>query len=327
MLRLIALCLFFTASSALAQFCNGSDQRAGLTAPEQAELTKRLATRAYPDGNLWQAQRGDRVITLIGTLHIGGEALTPLRDKAAPYVRQSEALMVEATPEGERALQAQMARDPSLAFLMEGPTLIDLLPAPLWEKIAKAAQERGIPAPMAAKFQPWFLSLSLAIPPCAMQEIASGSLGLDKQLMAVATQSNIPVLALEDALETIKLLSSDPLETQLEYLALGIYDAQLAEDGLATLTNLYLEGAHAASIEVSRILARRTVPIAADAFDALFDEAMEVLLDRRNLAWIDRIEAHPGQTLAVAFGAGHLSGELGILKLLEDRGYSLQRID
>ena len=327
MLRLLVLCLCLTASTAFSQVCNGADQRESLTPAEQKELTRRLENRPYPEGNLWQAQKGERTITLIGTLHVGGEALAPLREQAAPYVRAAEVLMVEATPEGERALQAQMARDPSLVFLTEGPSLIDLLPAPLWEKIAKAARERGIPGPMAAKFQPWFLSLSLALPACAMQEIASGAFGLDKQMMAVASDASVPVIALEDALETIALLSSDPLETQLEYLALGVYDSKLAEDGLATMTNLYLEGAHASSIEISRLLARRTIPIDAAKFDALFDEAMETLLDRRNIAWIDRIEAHPASVMAIAFGAGHLSGEQGILALLENRGYSLRPID
>lgn len=327
MLRLIVLFLAFSASAVLAQTCAGTDQRTYLSSDERSELATRLSAYAFPEGNIWQARRGERTLTLIGTLHVGGDALSPVFQRAAPFVAQAEALLVEATPEGEQALARQLASDPSIAFLTEGPTLIDLLPAPLWEKIANAARERGIPAVMAAKSQPWFLSLSLAVPACAMRDLAGGALGLDKQLMAVAKENGVPLVALEDPLETIALLSADPLEVQLEYLALGVYDTQLAEDSLATLTALYLEGEHAASIEVSRFLARRSVPIETAEFDALFDEAMEVLLDKRNLEWIERIEENPSETLAIAFGAGHLSGPNGMLSLLQERGYHLTRID
>lgn len=327
MLRFIAFFVALTAGGAFAQSCTGIDQRDTLTLKEQNALSQHLEKVPYPSGNLWQARRGDRTLTLIGTLHVGGNLLAPIAQRATPHVKTADLLMVEATPEDEKAVQQHLAANPAMAFLVEGPTLIDLLPESLWEKVSTAASERGIPSAIAAKSQPWFLALSLAIPPCAMQDIAKGQFGLDKQLMAVARDKTVPVVALEDPLETIALLSSDPLDIQLEHLALGIFDTQLAEDGLATLTALYLEGEHAASIEISRLLARRSAPLDPAEFDALFDETMETLLDQRNLRWIERIESRSETNIAIAFGAGHLSGTAGILALLKNRGYSLTRLD
>ena len=49
------------------------------------------------------------------------------------------------------------------------------------------------------------------------------------------------------------------------------------------------------------------------------------LLVGRNRAWMPRILDHPGDTVVVAVGAAHLSGEDGVLQLLEHAGYRLDR--
>lgn len=326
MFRLYLTIFLFCGTFAHAQFCQGTDQRPYLTDAERQEIAQRIENVPFAEGNVWTATKGDRVLSLIGTVHLGSPALDPLTDAVAPLLNGADALLVEATPEGERALKTRIATDPDLAFLTSGPTLIDLLPPDLWAEIAEAARARGIPGPMAAKFQPWFLSLSLAIPPCAVKAVASGALGLDKRLMAMADDLDIPVKALEDPIETIKMLSSDPLETQLSYLALGIYDSAVAEDSLATLMAQYLEGKHTASMETARILARRHLSIPDAEFDALFDEAMDLLLVSRNHAWMDRIEAEPGQSVVIAFGAAHLGGQEGVLSLLAARGYKIEPV-
>ncbi len=53
-----------------------------------------------------------------------------------------------------------------------------------------------------------------------------------------------------------------------------------------------------------------------------------LLMTERNRAWIPVIEAaaEDGPVLA-AFGALHLSGETGVLALLEREGFTLQRLD
>ena len=55
---------------------------------------------------------------------------------------------------------------------------------------------------------------------------------------------------------------------------------------------------------------------------AVFDE---VLLKRRNHAWMPRILSREEEQLVVAVGALHLSGEEGVLNLLAQAGYALTR--
>jgi uncharacterized protein YbaP (TraB family) len=57
-------------------------------------------------------------------------------------------------------------------------------------------------------------------------------------------------------------------------------------------------------------------------------EVSEVLIYRRNEAWLPRVEAclsESGSHL-VAVGAAHLVGERGILRALGDRGYDVRQL-
>ena len=46
-----------------------------------------------------------------------------------------------------------------------GPTLTDQLPPEVWTDLSTALANRGIPAFMAAKFRPWYISVMLGMPP------------------------------------------------------------------------------------------------------------------------------------------------------------------
>jgi hypothetical protein len=57
------------------------------------------------------------------------------------------------------------------------------------------------------------------------------------------------------------------------------------------------------------------------------EEEREVLFDKRNKIFADRIDTMIQNTpTLVAFGAGHLMGEPGVIQLLEDKGYELKPV-
>ena len=56
----------------------------------------------------------------------------------------------------------------------------------------------------------------------------------------------------------------------------------------------------------------------------LFSEEQAVFLDDRNKKWIPQIEAYIKENRTfIAVGAGHLGGPNGVIRLLEERGYTL----
>ena len=93
-----------------------------------------------------------------------------------------------------------------------------------------------------------------------------------------------------------------------------------------TLMHQYFAEEHAAALEVSRIVALRDTPMTQDAFDAAWDAFIDVILNQRNLAWMDRIAENTAERIVIAVGAGHLGGDTGLLNLLEQAGYTITRM-
>ena len=319
---LLALCLLFP-SLLHAQDCTGRDHSSALSPAQQAELAERLSDVPYQTGNHWIAERGNQRFHLVGTIHVYDPRLHAIADQLSPIIQTVDKVLVEATPEGEAQLQAYLSAHPEL-IRIPGPSLIERLPADIWQAVASAARERGIPPAVAAQMQPWFLSLSLAIPPCATLQLASGKRGLDHQIIDTARTAGTPVEAIEPFTTLIDIFSNEPIPDQIQAMHLGLLSTQQSTDGLATLKELYFAQNHTAIMPISAILARDWLDIDKAVFDAEIEKMLDGLLLRRNRNWMDVLRTAEGNLL-VAVGAAHLGGHGGLLELLSQEGFSLTR--
>ncbi|MCC5974052.1 MAG: TraB/GumN family protein [Rubellimicrobium sp.] len=330
LLRLAVLCAalvtgLFTASAASA-LCSGPSLIDRLTPAELKALDARTAEIPFSDGLLWTAERDGKTVTLIGTMHIFDPRLAPIRDRVGPMIAAADLLLLEMTPAEEREMQAAMANDPSLMFLTDGPTLPELLDDETWAAVADAARARNIPPFMAAKFQPWFLMLTLSMPACAMDHMMMGEQGLDHMLMTDAAAAGVAMQALEDWDTLFRIFDEGTIEEQLDYLALSLMSPELSEEMFVAMLDGYFAGEVARIWELSRFAMRFMPGLDPDEADALFDMTDEALLARRNHAWIPVIEAAAARhdDIVVAAGAAHLPGEDGVLYLLAEQGWTIR---
>lgn len=302
-----------------AQSCGTRDLIAELGQEEQARLSALVAPHAYPEGNLFRAEKPGSRVTVVGTLHLPDPRHAETVDRLRPEMAQADVLILEASSESQAEIQAMATTRPEMFFLTEGPTLIDLLTEAEWTQLTKELEAYGIPGFMAAKFQPWFLGMTLAVPPCAVADVQRGEKGLDMLLEQVAQESAVPIAELDEIEALMALLSGDPLEKQIEGLRLFL---SMKVDGSAEMTTMverYFQGKAREAVEFSRLLLeRKGVPV------ALFDEMMQGILEDRNAAWEPAIiELVEGRTAVLAVGAAHLSGESGVLRALERAGYTI----
>ena len=184
-----------------AQSCGTDDLIADLDAEDRARLDALVAPHPYPTGNLWTATKGDATVTVVGTIHIPDPRLSAIVERVRPALESADLLIMEASAEDEKGLHTLVAEKPGMFFITEGPTMIDLLGESDWASVADRLSARGIPAFFAAKFQPWYLSMTLAIPPCAMKAMQSGRKGLDRQLEVIAVAQGTRVATLDDTEE------------------------------------------------------------------------------------------------------------------------------
>ena len=205
LLALISTLLVLT--TPLQAQCVGKNLITALSPNDRAVLDALTAKVPHPVGNYWRATKGDQSVTLIGSYHFDDPRHAATMAALTPLIVAAKTVLVEAGPEEEAALKAQLARDPSLMIITEGPTLIDQLPAEDWAALTTAMRARGVPAFMAAKFQPWYISVVLGIPPCAMAQAAT-SKGLDGQIIDAATTAEVPIKALEPFDTVFKIFGS-----------------------------------------------------------------------------------------------------------------------
>lgn len=318
-----ALCLF---AAPLSAACNGKNLFAGMAPADLAALNAAAAKVPFPEGNFWRATRGDEVITLVGTYHFDDPRHDASLQAIAPIIETSSTVLVEAGPDEEKALLALMARDPSLMMITEGPSLIQRVSPDLWAKLSDALSKRGIPGFMAAKLQPWYVNVLLAVPPCAIAAMANPK-GLDGMVTDAATAAGVPIMALEpyDTVFTIFDLMTEADQFAMIESTLATEDR--SEDLSATLADSYFAGQSRLMWELLRQISYQTPGYTREKVDAEFAKIEDVLMTRRNRAWIPVLEAAvaKGPVLA-AFGALHLPGEAGVLNLLKAEGFTVEKL-
>lgn len=306
--------------------CEGRNLIDALPSDRRAALDRATAAHPYPDGTVWEAVRDEQRIVVIGTYHMDDPRMEAWADELSPHLADATQLLVEAGPEEEAALLRHMAEHPEAMSVVDGPTLPDRLPKDEWDALQVAMEKRGIPGFMAAKMKPWYISMMLGMPPCALQEGFEN--GLDKRLMTMAAAQDLPVRAVEPYDTLLTLFDGIPPEEELDMVRSALPMEPMAEDVAVTLASSYFDGHIRVMWEFMRLSAIEDGTLTEDEVEAAFSEAEKALIFDRNRAWMPVIEEEAGDgPIVVAVGALHLPGEEGVLTLLEADGYTLRRLD
>ncbi|WP_136682426.1 TraB/GumN family protein [Falsirhodobacter xinxiangensis] len=320
MIRALLLSLAL-ATPAFAE-CNGRNLIDTLPGERRAELDAAVAAQPFASGNRWLAVRGDERLTIVGTYHMNDPRLDVEAAALQATVADAATVLVEAGPDEEAQLLKHMGENPALVTITDGPTIPEQLSEEDWSALGAAVSARGIPPFMAAKFQPWYLSMMLSIPPC--QSGADATFGFDKRIIALAKRAGTPIAALEPWDTVLGLFAEMPPEEQLDMIRMTLPMEKQSADYAVTLADSYFAGDARQMWEFMRLSAADMPGYDTARADAEFAQMEHVLMVERNRAWIPVIEAaaEHGPVLA-AFGALHLAGHDGVLNLLRERGFEI----
>ena len=325
MIRILsALFCFLLPITAIAQ-CQGDDIFSSLSEEAHADLQNRVAATEYGQGLYWRVEKDGQVMNILGTMHLHDPRHGALVDRVAHQLDTADLVLVEATLQDQVDMQVYMANNPDLVSINSGPTLPELLDDATWQTLRAAAQSRGLPGFLAAKMQPWFLAMSLSIPPCAMGALLAGEVGLDGLIMERAATLNIPVAPLEAWQDTLALLSSGTQDEQLDALRASAIEPAIHDAIITALINAYFDENMALGWHMSFVLQEFVPNLTPARYAEQMATLEQQLLIERNLNWIPVIEtaAATHDNLFIAFGAAHLIGEDGILNLLQNKGWAI----
>ena len=239
-------------------------------------------------------------------------------------VQAADLLLVEATRDDLAAMEAAALSDPGLMFQTEGPTLPERLDEATWDALAQAMRDRGILPAIGSRMRPWVLMSALATPPCVMEVMAQGGAGLDLMLMDQAAEAGVAMAGLEPWDTILTLLDSLSDAQQIDILRMSLMDAEVTEASLVALMDGYFAGRIGELLALSPLMLDFVPGLDRATGEAATALADDILLTRRNRAWIGVIEAAAAtQDVVVVVGAAHLPGEAGVLRLLEGNGWTV----
>lgn len=315
--------------------CVGRDLIAELPPAEQDALRAAVDAVPHSRGLFWQAEKDDARIVLIGTYHFGDTRHDSAIERFSPVITEADALLVEAGPDEETKLTQALQRDPSLMSDTDGSTLPERLEPEEWERLAGALEARNIPAVVGSRLRPWYVATVLGLSPCMLNDLAEqgDNPGLDHRLIAVAEESGTPVRALEPWDTLFSVFKSMSPEEELDMIRAALPQAERADDFAVTMLNAYFDEDVWALWEFGRMDALTHSGLSSEAVEQQVGLMQRELMNKRNRAWIARLEdaatqaAAGGKPVVAAFGALHLPGEGGVLSLLERDGWSVTRIE
>ena len=258
-------------------------------------------------------------------MHIYDGRLSAIFDRVQDDIADADLLMVEATAAEEAAMQAAFAADPNMLFVPDGPTLPERVDDATWDAISDALRARGVPPFLAAKMQPWYVTLTLSIPPCAMPDMIAGQRGLDHMIMAGASKNAIPMQALEPWTTLIDVMRSGTPQEQLDMLKLATLSPAIQSEMFVAMLNSYFAEDVAEVWEASRLAGNYVPGLDPVEGAALFEMTEDIILTDRNIRWMDVIDdaTRSYDDIVIAVGAAHLPGDKGVLNLLAQDGWTL----
>ena len=243
-MRFLTTLLFLISFSSIAAAnCAGPNVYPSLPESERQAREANAAEVPFSEGLLWRAEKDGVVSQLIGTFHVHLPEHAAMVARLEGLSPPPEMVFLELTDEDQLRFQRHLTENPDSYLIQSGPSLIDRLGPDLWDRVVVQLEERGMPPFLAARYQPWFLGMTLMLPPCAFDVVKSGKKGLDQQIAAMAQTNNLPAASLDSIDGLLTMLASDPLEKQMDDLrwSLSLNTDLAAPDLIGSVIAIYLD--------------------------------------------------------------------------------------
>lgn len=325
MQAVLLLCGFMTAGQAAIAAC---EKPAELTEAKLQLLKERAAQVPFHRGLLWQVDKDGVTSYIFGTMHLYSPRHSPSMRRLRPLIERVDQVFVEFTKSDMAQLERRLTTDTGLISITQGPSLLERLGPEAWDRLKEALKPYQIPPFMTAKMQPWFLGFTMMTPPCALPDIVAKRPGVDKMIETAADHAGRPVASLDRLDDMLTRLAGDPLDQQVEELRWSLQLELPTSYGNAGLVDFYFsedvqviwENAQVELEGISKSLSTED----AQRLQHFVGDMMADLIAGRNHLWMKQLSAElVERSTLVAVGAMHLPGEEGVLRLLEQAGFTV----
>ncbi|WP_340116827.1 TraB/GumN family protein [Pelagibius sp. 7325] len=268
-------------------------------------------------GRLWQVDHpGAPPSYIFGTMHVTDPRVYALPQAVETAFTEADIAIFEV--DYRRPMSLEKRRQ--YIELPKGQSLEDVIGSSTYRDLRRLIFRHRLPLYNYFREQPWVSWVALSGREISIGQTESPEKPiLDDWLIVRARKANREVDFLETAQEQWQSFAGIPMDDQVAMLRSAIetyYDGRLRVDRVA----VYVEGNLALSYALWEHSLSHLGPVLARQYtDRLLNERNHRMVERM-LPYFERHSAF------VAVGALHLPGEEGVLRLLEQRGYTLTRL-
>jgi uncharacterized protein YbaP (TraB family) len=278
-----------------------------------------LPTRmvAGPDdrGLVYSVQSDKVTLYMAGSIHVMRAEDYPLPEVLDQAYGKSDALIMELDLDDLDPLESS-ALIRSLAMAPNGSSLKSLMGEASFNRSRESALALGIDLERLASVRPWFAALTV-LQISLNQAGYSPEIGVEQYFLEKAVVDEKAVDGLETMEQQLNIFASMSDADQGLFLEKTLTELDQLADEIEKLMEAWKTG------DVQAL--EQLLLDSFDEYPELFDE----LVDQRNKAWdrqLTKILRNGDQDYMVIVGAMHLLGEHGVIELLRQRGFKIQRL-
>ena len=278
-------------------------------------IRERTTTPAEPvsGSSVWKITKDGNIMFLGGSIHILRENDFPLPREFDYALSESDVLVLEANIE-------QM-QEPEIAFyflaqmFLPGDLLLqDMLDPEIYELLVSVCIDFGLSIDDFVKFKPAIVVTMLTM--MSIHEYGFVQEGVDHYFLEKAKDNNIPTVFLESVQSQINLITTMGEGYENEFVLYSILDMENTDESLELLLTDWKTGSAIVS-DASLISMKEDWP-----------QIYKSMITDRHDAWLPQIEEFfaSGQVHFIIAGLFHMHGPDGLLRTLEDLGYSVEQV-
>ena len=277
--------------------------------PESSEDKRPIA-----EGFIWEATSSEgEVVTLVGTMHPAPNTHILLNDKLKEILNSSDILTVEV----DITLDSNMDKSNKSMYLDTGDTVENYLSQDEITKLSEILKSYNVNIDKVKNYNSHVIAQLISNLVLGKINYNAGS--TDTLLIIEAKKNKIEVDEIESMDFQINLLK-DLFDWETLKLMINEYDDEYVNEELEIATNLFNNYVNSdiESAEKIEVLAREKD-----------GEAYNIVSTERNKGMADKIDEliKDGKKRVVAVGYRHYIGEDSVLDFLEEKGYTISKLE
>ena len=295
--------------------------------PQTAQFIRSEGEKlVYSKGLTWKITKGDaKPSYLFGTVHMSDPRLLDLPEKTRAAFEGADVLALEIT---DILDPAEMAKK-SIGLMkyttyLDGSSLSDAMTKEQIATTTKRFEKIGLPWSVVSRMKPWVAMGAIALPACELARKAAGKPFLDLSLGQEAQAAGKQIAALETLEGQMSAMAALSDKLMVDALVETARMEDQLEDMFETLIQLYKREEIGTILSLMRSMGAKGVKKQEEVEG--FAAFQSTIIDQRNRTMAKAIGplADKGGAF-IAVGALHLPGEMGILNILAQSGYTVSR--